>query len=80
MNGPWRPDRWNLAKGRGVRDTINANVPDGYEEGMQWGMIGWYVPHSRYPAGYHTDPKQPPLASLASQKQYLSLYLLGVGD
>jgi Domain of unknown function (DU1801) len=41
-------------------------------------MIGWAVPHSLYPAGYHTDPRQPlPLAALASQKQYVSLYLMG---
>lgn len=43
---------------------------------MQYGMIGYYVPHRVYPAGYHCDPKQPlPFASLASQKNYLSLYL-----
>ena len=45
-------------------------------------MIGYYVPHRLYPAGYHCDPKQPlPFAALASQKQYLSLYLMCVyGD
>lgn len=61
-----------------IRDVVNANLPDGYQEAMQYGMIGWSVPHDLYPAGYHTDPKQPlPLAALASQKQYVSLYLMG---
>ncbi len=55
---------------------ILDNLPDGYEEGMQYGMIGYYVPHSLYPAGYHCSPEQPlPFASLASQKQYVSVYL-----
>ena len=62
-----------------VRDLVNANLPEGYQEAMQYGMIGWSVPHDRYPAGYHTDPSQPlPLAALASQKQYVSLYLMGL--
>lgn len=61
-----------------IRDVVNANLPDGYQEAMQYGMIGWSVPHELYPAGYHTDPSQPlPLAALASQKQYVSLYLMG---
>lgn len=61
-----------------IRDVVNANLPDGYQEAMQYGMIGWSVPHDRYPAGYHTDPTQPlPFASLASQKQYVSPYLTG---
>ncbi len=62
-----------------VRETILKNLPKGYEEGMQYGMIGYYVPHSLYPAGYHCDPKQPlPFAGLASQKNYMSLYLMCV--
>jgi hypothetical protein len=62
-----------------IRDVVNANLPSGYQEAMQYGMIGWSVPHERYPAGYHTDPAQPlPLAALASQKQHVSLYLMGV--
>lgn len=61
-----------------IRDVVNANLPAGYQETMQYGMIGWSVPHSLYPAGYHTDPTQPlPLAALAAQKQYVSLYLMG---
>lgn len=60
-----------------VREIILDNLPEGYEEGMQYGMIGYFVPHSIYPAGYHCDPKQPlPFVSLAAQKQYCSLYMM----
>jgi hypothetical protein len=62
-----------------VRKVIRANLDTGYEEGMQYGMIGYYVPHKIFPAGYHCDPKQPlPFAALAAQKNYLSLYMMGV--
>jgi hypothetical protein len=62
-----------------VRDVVLSNLPEGYEEGIQYGMIGWYVPHVVYPAGYHADPSQPvPFAALASQKRYVSLYLMGL--
>jgi hypothetical protein len=62
-----------------VREVILRNLPKGYEEGMQYGMIGYYVPHSLYPPGYHCDPKQPlPYAHLASQKNYMSIYLMCV--
>ena len=60
-----------------VREVINENLPDGYEEGMQFGMIGWYVPLSLYPAGYGENPKVPlPLVSLASQKSGMVLHFL----
>ncbi len=60
-----------------VRNTVLKNIDKGFEEGMQYGMIGWYVPHKIFPAGYHCDPKQPlPYACLASQKNYMSLYLM----
>ncbi len=59
-----------------IRNVILKNLPKGYEEGMQYGMIGYFVPHSIYPPGYHCDPKQPlPFACLASQKNYISVYL-----
>src|SRR5438552_17663759 len=52
-----------------VRKAINENLPDGYEEGMQFGMIGWYVPLSVYPAGYGENPKVPlSFVALGSQK------------
>lgn len=65
-----------------VRKVILKNLGPGYEEGMSYGMIGYYVPHSLYPAGYHCDPKQPIcFAGLASQKHHMSLYLMCVyGD
>lgn len=59
-----------------VRDVILTNLPAGYEEGMRYGMIGYYVPLSEYPAGYRCNPEQPlPFVSLASQKNYVSVYL-----
>ncbi len=59
-----------------VRQVIRKNLGAGFKEGMQYGMIGYFVPHSVYPAGYHCDPKQPlPFAGLASQKNHMSLYL-----
>jgi hypothetical protein len=62
-----------------VREEILRNLPEGYEEGMQYGMIGYYVPHRVYPRGYHCDPKQPlPFAGMASQKGHMSLYLCSV--
>jgi len=65
-----------------VRAAIRKGLPKGYEEGIQYGMIGWSVPHALYPAGYHCDPKQPvPFAGLASQKNHMSVYLMCVyGD
>ena len=62
-----------------VRKVILANLDKDYAEGMSYGVIGYFVPHKVFPAGYHCDPRQPlPFAALASQKNYLSLYLLGV--
>jgi hypothetical protein len=60
-----------------VRDVILKNLDKGYEEGMQYGMIGYYVPHSIFPDGYHCDPRQPlPFAGLASQKNHMSVYIM----
>lgn len=62
-----------------VRDVIRANLDPRVEEGMQYGMIGFYIPHRVFPAGYHCDPKQPlPYACLASQKNYMSVYLMTI--
>ncbi|MGC4087989.1 MAG: MmcQ/YjbR family DNA-binding protein [Polyangiaceae bacterium] len=58
------------------RQVILQNLDGDYEEGIQYGMIGYFVPHRVFPAGYHTDPKQPlPFAALASQKQHMAVYL-----
>lgn len=59
-----------------VRAEILAHLPEGLEEGMQYGHIGYYVPHSRYPDGYHCDPKEPvPFLGLASQKAHMGVYM-----
>jgi hypothetical protein len=65
-----------------VRQVILQNLDPDYEEGMQYGMIGYYVPHRLYPPGYHCDPRQPlGFACLGSQKNYMSLYMMPVyGD
>lgn len=60
-----------------LRAVIRKNMPKGIKEGMQYGMIGYFVPHSVYPSGYHCDPSQPlPFASIASQKNHMGLYLM----
>ena len=62
-----------------IREVINANIGPEFEEGIQYGMIGWYLPHAEYPLGYHCDPDQPlPFASLASQKKHIGIYLFCV--
>ena len=62
-----------------LRKTIQQNLPKGFEEGMQYGMIGYYVPHSVYPTGYHCKPEEPlPFMSFASQKNSVNLYHSGI--
>jgi hypothetical protein len=62
-----------------VRQVVLKNLDKDYEEGMQYGMIGYYVPHRVYPPGYHCDPTTPlPFAGLASQKNHMALYLMCV--
>jgi Domain of unknown function (DU1801) len=62
-----------------VRQVVLKNLDKDYEEGIQYGMIGYYVPHRVHPAGYHCDPKQPlPFAGLASQKNHMALYIMCV--
>ena len=62
-----------------LRKEINKNIPKGFKEGMGYGMVGYYVPHSIYPAGYHCDPKLPlPFMSLASQKNFIAVYHMGI--
>lgn len=59
-----------------LRDAVRAGLPPGYEESMQYGMIGYFVPHSRYPDGYHCDPRQPlPFAGVGAQKHHYGVYL-----
>jgi uncharacterized protein YdhG (YjbR/CyaY superfamily) len=65
-----------------LREAIKNNLPKGFEEVISYGMLGYVVPHSIYPAGYHCTPKLPlPFINLASQKNTISLYHMGIyGD
>lgn len=62
-----------------LRAVIKKNLPKGFKESMGYGMMGWSVPHSIYPAGYHCNPKDPlPFMGLASQKNSINLYHMGI--
>jgi uncharacterized protein YdhG (YjbR/CyaY superfamily) len=62
-----------------LRDVINQNIPTGFVEQMNYGMIGWVVPHSIFPDGYHCNPKDPlPFTNVASQKNFISFYHMGL--
>lgn len=64
---------------RKLRQVILENLPQGFEEGINYKMIGYYVPHSLYPHGYHCDPKLPlPFMNLASQKNFIAFYHMGM--
>ena len=62
-----------------LRNEILKNLPKGFEERMSYGMIGYVVPHSIYPDGYHCDPKLPlAFANIASQKNFIAFYHMGI--
>jgi uncharacterized protein YdhG (YjbR/CyaY superfamily) len=62
-----------------LRETIKQNLPEGFEETMSYGMIGYVIPHSKYPAGYHCNPSLPlPFMNIASQKNFLAIYHFGI--
>ena len=62
-----------------LRKVIIKNIPKGFHEEMSYGMIGYVVPHSIYPAGYHCTPKLPlPFLSIASQKNFIAVYNMGM--
>ncbi len=62
-----------------LRAIIKKNLSKGFEEGMNYNLIGFYVPHSVYPDGYHCDPKLPlPFMNLASQKNFIAVYHMGI--
>lgn len=62
-----------------IRTIIQQNLPRGFVECISYGMIGYVVPHSLYPDGYHCNPKLPlPFLNLASQKNYIALYHCGI--
>ena len=62
-----------------LRKVILDNIPKGYKETLSYGMIGYVVPHSIYPAGYHCDTSLPlPFINLASQKNFIGFYHSGI--
>ena len=62
-----------------LRNIIKNNIPKGFEEIMSYGMIGYVVPHSVYPKGYHCNPKLPlPYINIGSQKNFIVLHHLGI--
>ena len=62
-----------------VLEAVRKGIPSDFEECISYGMIGFVVPHSLYPKGYHCDPKLPlPFISLANQKNSINLYHMGI--
>ncbi|EZH71997.1 hypothetical protein ATO12_05115 [Aquimarina atlantica] len=62
-----------------LRKVIKDNLPKGFSEEISYGMIGYVVPHSLYPDGYHCDPKLPlPFMNIASQKNFIAVYHSGI--
>jgi uncharacterized protein YdhG (YjbR/CyaY superfamily) len=62
-----------------LRKTILDNLPEGFEEVNSYGMIGYVVPHSIYPDGYHAKPELPlPFINIASQKNFIAVYHMGI--
>jgi len=62
-----------------LRKTIRKNLPKGFKQKLQYGMVSYVVPHSTYPDGYHCNPSDPlPFISIASQKHFIALYHNGI--
>ena len=62
-----------------LKDTVKSNLPEGFEECLSYNMIGYVVPHSTYPDGYHCDKKLPlPFINIANQKGFIALYHMGL--
>jgi hypothetical protein len=62
-----------------LHDVIVKNLPKGFEAGISYGGLGYVIPHSLYPAGYHCKPIEPlPFAGIASQKNFISFYHMGI--
>ena len=62
-----------------LRQIILKNLPKGFKEEMSYGMLGYVIPHSLYPKGYHCDPKLPlPFLAIASQKNFIAIYHMGI--
>ena len=62
-----------------LRKVILKNLPKGFQEEMSYGMIGYVIPHTLYPAGYHCKPELPlPFLNIASQKNFIAVYHMGM--
>jgi hypothetical protein len=62
-----------------LRQTVLENIPEGFSEEMSYGMIGYVVPFSLYPKGYHCNTKLPlPFLNLAAQKNFIAVYHMGI--
>jgi uncharacterized protein YdhG (YjbR/CyaY superfamily) len=62
-----------------LRNSIKLNLPEGFQEEMSYGMLGYVVPHSIYPKGYHCKPNLSlPFINIASQKNFIALYHMGI--
>lgn len=62
-----------------LRKVVKKSLPKGFQETMGYGMMGYSVPHSLYPAGYHCNPKDPlPFMGMASQKNFIAVYHMGI--
>lgn len=62
-----------------LRSVILKNLPKGFKEEMSYGMIGFVIPHSKYPDGYHCSPELPlPFMNIASQKNFVAVYHMGM--
>ena len=62
-----------------LKNSILNNLPKGFKEEMSYGMLGYVVPHTIYPNGYHCNPKRPlPFINIASQKNFIALYHMGI--
>jgi len=80
------PDEYQLSLPEGrkeaiqeLRKILTENLPKGFEEIMDYGMLGYVVPHTLYPHGYHCNPKKAlPFIAIASQKNFIALYHMGI--
>ncbi|MBU1096187.1 MAG: DUF1801 domain-containing protein [Bacteroidetes bacterium] len=62
-----------------LRETVLKNLPEGFAEEINYGILGYVVPHSIYPEGYHCNPKLPlPFMNIASQKNFIAVYHMGI--
>lgn len=62
-----------------LREIMLSNIPKGFNEEMSYGMLGYVIPHTIYPDGYHCNKELPlPFITIASQKNFIALYHMGI--